>query len=325
MEVDPSVAASAAGMTQPTLQAAEHLSMPGYFCVGTRLEVLWEVEPDQGDNVDESAAAGAGGAMDVGAEDQSTTTVNATRKGCYSSQCRWNGGSGCFSPTCREEQRSQEVWWKCVIVGRQGTHVLTDDETGDRLELPVFLLRYDTNESLGWAEAEETLACPIGYHRLLDLTHNSVSLFYRKEGEVWDPMEISHVINEHESHVGAAAVAPETAAQSLQPEGWERLQASTPRAAAEEIADKLMGGLVAPLQQAMNTLPADAVYRVTDQLQGLRTRFIDAITPRFASGESLSVDVAREIMEQLQLQSNRSPTRPFPTGDNRGDKRARFG
>lgn len=55
-----------------------------------------------------------------------------------------------------------QVWWAATVSRRDGTHTLMDDESGESAVLPVYVLRYDADDTVGWEEQEECWTCFVG-------------------------------------------------------------------------------------------------------------------------------------------------------------------
>ena len=80
--------------------------------------------------------------------------------------CKGECLPGCFSALGRRASGSTPpsttVWWPATVHRRDGTHTLTDEDTGEAAVLPVYVLRYDTDGDVGWDEQEECWSCFVG-------------------------------------------------------------------------------------------------------------------------------------------------------------------
>jgi hypothetical protein len=61
----------------------------------------------------------------------------------------------CFAVTA-------QVWWPATVHRRDGWHTLVDEDSGESATLPVYVLRYDADESAGWQEQEECWTSFVG-------------------------------------------------------------------------------------------------------------------------------------------------------------------
>jgi hypothetical protein len=89
------------------------------------------------------------------------------------------------------------------------------------------------------------------FHRLLDVKYGEACLYYRREGDTWEPSELEHLMEgvgvPHPTDAEADAADGNGASASTEgdEEEWQSLGTSNPRVAAENLANIILSSLQA--------------------------------------------------------------------------------
>eukprot|EP00939_MAST-03C_sp_MAST-3C-sp1_P003210 g3210.t1 len=86
-----------------------------------------------------------------------------------------------------DEGSTQEVWWRCTVLGSAGSHHTLQDGV-DTESLPLYNIEYDAMPTLGFAERSASSVIFVGPYSLYD-PDLDVILPFRKEGSLWTPDE----------------------------------------------------------------------------------------------------------------------------------------
>eukprot|EP00040_Diaphanoeca_grandis_P017161 m.89151 g.89151 ORF g.89151 m.89151 type:complete len:322 (+) comp26267_c0_seq1:131-1096(+) len=286
--------------SQPPLQSQEQTTKDHEKCtqetgktqtrpiaVGDRLEVQWvlEVEPQEEEETKE----------DEKEEGDQPVENEVTKEEALAEQ-----------PT-DQTTTTNCTWWPCEVMSLEGQHVLVDTETQDSEACSIFKLKYDPDESVGWQEAEETKCIFVGANRMMDLSYSdsldcNAFLFYRREGEKFEPPPDGHNSNESDvtDDTTTTTASSTTAVPHAHDEQMQVLAGQDSHTAAEEIADQLLRPLMQKVQQ--RGLSMMVQHRVAERLSELREKSIALIEKRFKSGDDLTLAVANEIIEELKPQ-----------------------